>query len=226
MTQATFTPQQAWNNLSEFWKDFSFMLVDGASSEQIAAFEKDQEVTLTNDVKELISIHSAVDIPSGIYGYYCAETALATIDKWERFDNSILNKQMDDPTFWPGVFKQYNCPSEDMKDYVVIGSDPWGADYGIYMMLHQASGTVFGIDWNIPEIKALGDMVTWVAQHRLGGYADTKAYVDNWNKNSDDPGGAGIAKNNRFYLNIGYPERLARWEKTEAQFIAAFDKIG
>jgi len=226
MNKKQITPQQAWDMLASFWSPFSFMLVPGAGKEQIKAFEVKEKVVIQPRVKELISIYSAVGIPTGAYGYFCAETTLATIDKWKRFDNSFLNTQMDDPDFWPEIFKDSNCPSTSMKDYIVIGSDPWGADYGYYMMLHQESNTVFSIDWNIPEVIAMGDIVEWLAKHRLGGFKNVKAYVDDWNNGSYNTGGAGIAKENRFYLGLGYPEALARWEKVETEFIKTFDKIG
>lgn len=220
------TPQQAWDHLAEFWSSFPFLLEEGATSEEISSFENEQDVVLQDKVKELISIHSMVRVPTGIHGYFCAETAMSTIDQWVRFDNSILNTQMDDPDYWPGVFQTSNCPSTSMEDYVVIGSDPWGADYGMYMMIYLKDSTAYGITWNIPEITHLGDMVTWLSNHRLGDYKDEKIYVDDWNSdNDDDFGGAGISKNNRFYLNMGYPEALQAWETKQADFIAAFDSI-
>jgi len=225
MSTTAITPEEAWNQLSSFWSSFPFLLEEGATFEEITSFENEQDVVLQDNVKELINIHSMVRVPTGIYGYFCAETAMSTLDEWVRFDNSILNTQMDDPDFWPGIFKDYNCPSTSMEDYVVIGSDPWGADYGIYMMLHQSSSTVYGINWNIPEITHLGDMITWLAEHRLGDYKNEKEYVDNWNENDDNSGGTGISKTNRFYLNIGYPEALKAWDTKEDEFIKAFDSI-
>ncbi|MDA3882425.1 MAG: hypothetical protein PF481_04025 [Bacteroidales bacterium] len=140
------TPQQAWVRLKSFWNPFSFMLSKGASPEQINIFQKKEDVLLQPRIIELISIYSTIGIPTESYGYFCAETALMPIAQWSRFDNSILNKEQDDPSFWPEVFSDYNCPSTSMNDYIVVGSDPWGADYGIYLMLHQKSNTIFGIN--------------------------------------------------------------------------------
>ena len=226
MDKNQLTPQQAWDKLAAFWSPFSFMLVDGATSKQIELFESKEDVVLQSRVKELISIYSAVGIPTGIYGSLCAENSLSTLENWIRFDNSSLNTVIDNPDFWPGVFKDSNCPSLSMKDYVVIGSDPWGADYGVYIMLHQASNTVFCIVENIPEIIPLGDIVTWLAEQRLGNVENVETYVNEWNNNSDEPGGVGIANTNRFYLGLGYPDALARWNTKEKAFIVAFDNIG
>ncbi len=219
------TPKQAWNELISFWSPFSFMLVPGASAEQIEAFQIKEDVILQPRLKELISIYSALNIPAGCNLDFCAEATLSTIDTWVRFDKSSMNTIMDDPDWWPGIFRDNNCPSTSMKDYIVIGSNPWGADYGFYVMLHQSSNTVFSIDENIPEIKPMGDIVTWLAENRLGGLKNVKAYADSWNDESDNSGGAGLAKEHCFYLNLGYPEALARWEKIEPEFISTFDKI-
>lgn len=223
-----FTPQEAWDKLTSFWSPFSFMLVNGATAEQIQLFETKEEVELQPRVKELISIYSTVGIPTGYNTSFCAENTLYTIDNWVRFDHSSLNTVIDEPEFWPNVFKDNNCPSLSMNDYVVIGCDPWGADYGYYVMLHQSSNTVFSIVENIPEISPLGDIVSWVAEQRLGDLENVEAYVNNWNNDSYKPGGAGIAESNRFYLGVGYPvpDALARWNKEEKSFIATFDNIG
>jgi hypothetical protein len=215
------SPQQAWENLAAFWEPFAFMLVPGASAEAIEAFEKDQNVELHPRTKELISIYSTIGIPTGSGGF-CAETAMQTLDTWKRFDNSYLNCRGED--WWPEIFEECNCPSTNMKDYVVIGSDPWGADYGVYMILHQATNTVFGITENIPEIIGLGDMVDWVANHRLE-FKNVQEYVTDYNTEWDDPGGAGIAKQHRFYIELGYSQQLERWNTNQDQFIVAFDKI-
>jgi len=226
MNKNLVTPKQTWDELISFWSPFSFLLVPGASAKQIQDFQIKEDVILHPKVKELISIYSAFDIPSGYNIDFCAEATLATIDTWVRFDRSSMNTIMDDPDWWPGIFRDNNCPSTSMKDYVVIGSNPWGADYGFYVMLHQSSNTVYSIDENIPEIKPMGDIVSWLAENRLGGFENAKAYVDSYNEESDNGEGAGISKENRFYLEIGYPEALARWGKVESKFISTFDGIG
>jgi len=226
MNKNLVTPKQAWDELISFWSPFSFLLVPGASTEQIEAFQMKEDVILQPRLKELISIYSAFDIPSGYSIDFSAEATLAPIDTWVRFDKSSMNTIMDDPDWWPGIFRDNNCPSTSMKDYIVIGSNPWAADYGFYVMLHQSSNTVFSIDENIPVIKPLGDIVTWLAENRLGGFQNVKAYVDSYNEESDNGGGAGMSKENRFYLELGYPEALARWNKVESEFISTFDEIG
>ena len=225
MSERERTAEQAWDALETFWSPFAFLLQPGATPEQIGTWQDSQGVKLPSDVRALIGVRSSVGVPTGAYGDFCAETALATIDQWTRFDRSILNQQMDDPDFWPGVFKDYKCPSTSMEDYVEVGSDPWGADYGMYLMLHLESSTVFGIQWDIPEITALGAMTTWLAERRLGGLKNVAEYVAGWNEGWDDPGGAAFAKKHRFYLGLGYPERMARWEEVEAEFIKAFDAL-
>ncbi|WP_372645221.1 hypothetical protein [Ancylomarina sp.] len=225
MNKKLMTPKQAWDELVSFWSPFSFMLVPGASAKQIQDFQIREDVILQPRLRELISIYSAFDIPAGYNLDFCAEATLYTIDTWVRFDKSSMNTIMDDPDWWPDIFRKNNCPSTLMKDYIVIGSNPWGADYGFYVMLHQSSNTVFSIDENIPEIKPMGDIVTWLAENRLGDLKNAKAYVDSYNKESDNGGGAGISKENRFYLELGYPEALARWEKVESKFISTFDGI-
>ncbi len=226
MNKHLVTPKQAWDELVSYWTPFSFLLVPGASAKQIQDFQIQEDVILQPRLKELISIYSAFDIPSGYNLDFCAEATLATIDRWERFDKSSMNTIMDDPDWWPGIFRDNNCPSTSMKDYIVIGSNPWGADYGYYVILHQSSNTVFSIDENIPEITPMGDIITWLAKERLGSLKNVKAYVDTYNKESDNGGGAGISKENRFYLELGYPEALARWGNVEQKFISTFDGVG
>ena len=229
MSEQAQTAQQAWDALEAFWSPFSFLLEPGATPEQIDTWQETEGVTLQPDVRALIGVHGSVGVPTTFYGDFCAETALSTIDQWTRFDRSILNKEQGDPDFWPQVFKDHKCPSTSMEDYVVVGSDPWGADYGIYLTLHQKSSAIFGITWNIPEIKALGTgtMTTWLGQRRLGGLKSVDEYAERWNKEHDDSGGAGLAKLHRFYLEsgYGYPERLTRWEEVEAEFIKEFDAL-
>lgn len=225
MNKSQITPQQAWLSLSDFWSPFSFLLVNGASKEQINDFETREKVVLQQRVKDLISINSALDIPSGYFIDFSAEATLSTIDTWVRFDNSKINTIMEDPDWWPNIFKDKKLPSTSMKDYIIIGSNPWAADYGFYVMLHQDSNTVYSLDEDIPEIKLLGDIVNWLGECRLNNFKNVQDYVDKNNDETDHAGGEGIAKDNRFYLNLGYPSVLARWNNEEAKFIKTFNEI-
>lgn len=225
MSEQEQTAQQAWHALETFWSPFSFLLAPGATPEQIDAWQKKEGVTLQPDVGALIGVHGAFGVPASVYTDFSAEVTLSAIDQWIRFDRSILNEV--DPDFWPEIFKDHNCPSTSMEDYVVIGSDPSGADYGIYLILHLESSAVFGIQWNTVEIEAFGTMTGWLTERRLRGLKNVAEYPASWNEEvaEDDAGGASLAKRHRFYLELGYPERLARWDKVEAKFIQAFDTL-
>jgi hypothetical protein len=225
MKKLQLSPQQAWLSLKDFWAPFSFLLVKGASAEQIEKFEAKEEVILQERVKDLISINSAFDIPSGYFSDFSAEVTLFPIQNWLRFDHSEINTIMEDPDWWPAIFKENNLPSSLMKDYIVIGSNPWAADYGYHVFLHQDSNTVYSLIENIPEIELLGDIVNWLGQYRLNNFKNVKEYVDKNNNATGCEGGKEISRKNRFYLDIEYPDALARWNSEEEEFIKTFDKI-
>lgn len=225
MSEQEQTARQAWHALERFWSPFSFLLSPGATKRQIDVWQKKEGVTLQPDVRALIGVHGPFGVPASGYTDFSAEVTLSAIDQWIRFDRSFLNEEVD-PDFWPELFTDHNCPSTSMEDYVAIGSDPSGADYGIYVILHLESSTVFGITWNAAEIEAFGTMTAWLTERRLGGLKNVAEYPAIWNENmADEAGGASLAKWHRSYLELANPERLARWDKVEAKFIPAFDRL-
>jgi len=227
MSEQEQTAQQAWQALETFWSPFSFLFAPGSTPAQIDVWQKKEGVTLPPDVRALIGVHGSVGLPGGVYTDFSAEVTLSTLDQWTRFDRSVLNNEAEvEPDFWPSVFKNYNCPSTSMKDYVVIGVDPSGVDYGIYAILHLESSAVFGITVNTAKIQAFGTMTAWLAERRLGRLENVTAYPTRWNGevDEDDFGGAGLARFYRSKLDY-FPKRLARWETVEAKFIQTFDAL-
>uniref|UniRef100_A0A7S2EFE8 Knr4/Smi1-like domain-containing protein n=1 Tax=Trieres chinensis TaxID=1514140 RepID=A0A7S2EFE8_TRICV len=214
----------AWQALAEFWSPFAFMLGDGATVEEIDAWQAAQDVTLPSDVRALIGVHSHLQVPAITGGGYPAEVSLSHVSQWVRFDRSEVNTRMDDPEWWPEIFEEAGLPSASMADYVIVGSSPWGADYGIYVMLHPGSSAVYGIASNEPRIDPLGSMVDWVAKLRPKGLPNVQALPAAW-EDFDEGSGAGLAERHRFYLGLGHPERLQRWESFEAKFIEIFDSL-
>ena len=229
MSEQEQTAQQAWHALETFWSPFSFLFGPGATPEQIDVWQEKEGVTLPPDVRAIIGVHDSIGLPALDLIDFSPEVTLSAIGQWLRFDRSILYTEDPDPEFWPDVFKEYSCPSLSIEDYVVIGSAPLGPDYGIYLMLHPESSTVYGIQWNHPSITAFGTMATWLTKNRLGGLKDVAEYPVRFDADvptgQESGGGASLAEWQRSYLELGYPERLARWDKVEAKFIQTFDAL-
>ena len=223
--QAQIAAEKSWTALTSFWSPFPFLLQPGATTEQVDSWQTAQGVTLSPEVRALVAKHTFINLPTGKYGDFSPETTLTPIEQWLRFDRSDLNQEMDDAEYWPDILADSGCPSRAVQDYVIIGSDLWGADYGIFVILHPETNAVFGITQNIPEITPLGTMNSWLAERRLNNLPSASAYKPFCLESGEHESGAVLAEGHRFYLSLDTAGRAAQWEKVQTQFIQAFDSL-
>ena len=212
--------QTSWDKLTQFWAPFAFMATKGATPAQINDWQASQNIQLSDEVKALVAQHGTFRLPM-MYLHFTAETVLSPLSAWQRFDQSapVVDGGADE---WVQMLDNNNLPSSKLEDYVLIGTDPAGADYGRYVILHTASNVVYSIIWNEVDISSLGSMSDWIANKRLP-VQNASRYPSLWDFfDLDDDGIAelvDIHTNNLEDLNEA--GALADWHKVEAQFIGA-----
>jgi hypothetical protein len=200
--------EEAWAKARGAWPGFEFMWEHGCTHEEIAAAEAWLGIHLPERVRALAHACAGAGFPTCAYGAFTVETCFDHVRTWKTLAGSgLLAEGMD----WP---------EERVRQNLVIGHDPWGDDYGMYMLLDVASGEVRRLTLNIPDAQRAGDVERWVGDDRLGG-KEKKSPLDVYR--SDDMTPQEIAERHRSYL--GDPHRKERWGKIEARFIAAVEKL-
>lgn len=217
--------EEAWAAVKTFWSPFDFMFGPGVETEEIETWEKNQGVRLGEDVRAVIQTYSSIGIPTALHApEHSAEISLEHPNEWRRLDRSELVYK-DDPDFWTrDVFTNKGWPSASMKNYVVVGCDLWGEDYGVYTLLHVPDSSIFGFTFNTCENPAYGNIFTWLAETRLSDMESVAEYPKPWIDDNSYTDGTSLAQLHSTYLE-GSSGRLHRWKAVEQKFIKAFDSL-
>lgn len=219
-----------WQPLLSHWKPFAFMATPGATDAEIAAWEAANELPLCADVRNSIATHSSFELPAVESSIFAAESTLAPISDWHRMDRSSLAENNNDLVWMLGL-DSGAFPSQSPREYVLIGEDPLGIDYGYFVMLHPASGTVYEIQLNIPEVKPLGSMSEWISNCRLP-WRDATEYRAAWQalwRELEGEEGTAATLIEQYLWRVQYTlqseGRARRWHAIDAQFRAVFDAL-
>jgi len=189
------------------WPGFEFMWEPGCTDGEIAAAEARLQIELPLRVRALARACGGAGFPTCAYGAFTVETCFDHVRTWKTLaDSGLLAEGLD----WP---------EERVRRNLVIGHDPWGDDYGMYMLLDVTSSQVRRLTLNIPDAEPAGDVERWVREDRLGGKEKGPLEV----YRSDEMTPKEIAERHRFYVSD--PHRKARWEKIEGRFIAAVEQL-
>jgi hypothetical protein len=199
--------EAAWAQVRGAWPGFEFMWEHGCTDGEIAAAEARLKIALPPRVRALAHVCAGAGFPTCAYGAFTVETCFDHVRTWKTLaDSGLYSEALD----WP---------EQQVRQTLVIGHDPWGDDYGFYMLLDVTSGEVRRLTCNIPDADPAGDIERWLREDRLGG--KEKRTLDVYRDDEMTP--KEIAERHR--SNLSDHHRKARWEKIEARFIAAVEQL-
>src|SRR6185295_11671 len=140
----------AWAKARGAWPGFEFMWEHGCTDDEIAAAEARLKIELPPRVRALARTCAGAGFPTCAYGAFTVETCFDHVRTWKKLADSGL------------LAEGLGWPTERVRRNLVIGHDPWGDDYGMYMLLDVASGKVRRLTLNIPDAELAGDLERWV----------------------------------------------------------------
>ena len=185
------------------------MWESGCAAVDIAAAETRLGVAISAGAAAVLQTCEGAGFPSPASpSCSAAEICLAPVRFWSKLNEEIL------------ALDVLGDLTDSADQLIMIGDNPWGADYTVVLLLHAGTDRAYSLMLNTAEIRCLGPFETWVSELRF----DRRQLRDCPNEPEE------IAERHREYLEIeGYlnnhAERLARWETIEKQFVEAVRQL-
>lgn len=211
---AVLSAQEVWFRVRAAWPGFEFMWEPGASAAELDAAEARLGVAIPRRVRELMTVSSGAMFPPGLQGSFAAEVCLAGVASWQRFSAETA--------------QALDWDEATARDYVLIGENVHGVDYGCYVALHAGTGEVSAITLNIPEIAPLGTMDQWLLGLRPGAPGGEPARIyPAWLAESGESF-EDLVDSHRQYLGfstLNLADRISRWDAIAPRFLDAVRRI-
>lgn len=191
------------------------MFEQGDRDAELNACEDRLGITIPPRVRELMTVCTGAGFPAPRASIFPAEMCLVSCRSWYRpieTDGSLA--------------EAFGWSVDTLRDHVVIGFNPEGADYSNPVLLRLSSGEVFGVTHNIPEITCLGPFDRWVSEQRPQG-CDNPRRMYAEARDEDNP--SEVVSSHSFYLRFA-PEglnnepRSARWRTVESELLEALQQ--
>jgi len=235
---AILSAEETWTRVKAAWPGFEFMWQAGDSDADIAAAEARLGIKLRDDVRQLMKVCSGAGAgfpaPDDIGGV-AAEVVLRSVKYWQPI---ATHGGIELPEDSIGEFEEEHFKEFGLKDVVVIGENPWGADYGIFVLLENTTGRVSRFEVNDGSPEPIGSFAEWLLGKRAFGklpdqgqaYVGAYGYGDDAEfitEEEDFAGAKSLAKDHRDHLSYsGDSESLLKaWGAVEAQFIETVDRL-
>lgn len=208
---------EIWARVRAAWPGFEFMWRPGASDAELAAAESRLGIQLSDPVRALLKECSGAGFPSRFQTSLAAEVCLLPVEAWQSLSALLLGQDLE--------------PDDETADLILIGEDPSGADYGVYLLLRPSTGEVYSYLLNEGVATPLGSFAKWLLEKRPGndgtapGQIYTAAAEDAEGCDDDERGAAAIAKTHRKHLAYGSKHGTSGWERVEKRFIDAVRRL-
>lgn len=226
--------EKVWAQVKGAWPGFEFMWRPGDTEEDIAEAEERLGIKLTEDVRQLMKVCSGAGagFPRPFSTVIAAEVCLRPVQCWQPIAH---HRGIELPD--PAEFEEEHFKEHGIKDVVVIGENPAGADYGIFVILESSTGRVSKFQVNDGYPEPIGSFEKWLLGRRAyPGSDQVQAYVGSYGyddaaedimSEDDFEGAKTLAKSHAGSLRYSVDSKylLKAWSAVESQFVETVDRL-